>query len=83
MMQTMKVLRGVFITFLVIDIEIIQGLYLENGNQFGLARPIRGPESCGAAVDDEYDDAFESVIGKNTILSAYIFFSFLHIIYLF
>ena len=66
MMQAIKAL--VFMTLLVIDIEIIQGLYLENGNQFrlGRRRPISGPQS---STDES--DTFHSVMGKNR---NYIFF---------
>ena len=61
MMQAIKVLAVVFITFLVID--IIQGLYLENGNQFRLGRrTTRGPQSRSSADES---DTFHSVMGKN------------------
>ena len=64
MMQAIKVLAVVFITFLVID--IIQGLYLENGNQFRLGRrTTRGPQSRSSADES---DTFHSVMGKNTLL---------------
>ena len=79
MMQAIKVLAVVFITFLVID--IIQGLYLENGNQFRLGRrTTRGPQSRSSADES---DTFHSVMGKNRCfffkqcrvkLSAYNFF---------